>query len=124
MLLFWQNAGSPPVEFGLPVVELSHTEHAPQGRALLVMSRDSRKGTLVVDGLPALGEEQQYQLWLIKGEDRTSGGVFAVGQDGYGYLRVSSPEAMFNFDSFGVTIEPAGGSPLPTGPKVLAGSQR
>jgi anti-sigma-K factor RskA len=104
----------------LPFVELSSTEHAPEARAVLVMSKDSRKGTLVVDGLVPLGDERQYQLWLIAADERTSGGVFSVGAEGYGYLRVTSPGPLLEFDSFGVTIEPHGGSPAPTGQQVLA----
>jgi anti-sigma-K factor RskA len=121
-LLLWQRishletAGTLP----LPVLELISTEHAPDARAVLVMSQDSRKGTLVVDGLEPLGDDWQYQLWLIRAGKRTSGGVFSVGQDGYGYLRVNSPGTLLWLDGFGVTIEPHGGSSAPTGLQVLA----
>jgi anti-sigma-K factor RskA len=122
-LFLWQRAGSPP-ETALPLLEFASTEHAPEARAVLVMSRDTRTGTLVVDGLNPLAEDQQYQLWLIDNGERTSGGVFSVNQDGYGYLRVSSPRRLGGFDSFGVTVEPLGGSPGPTGPKVLGAEQK
>jgi anti-sigma-K factor RskA len=84
-----------------------------------VVSLDGEHGTLVVDGLAALGEEQQYQLWLIQDGQRTSGGVFSVSEEGYGSLWISSPEPLSSYSTFGITIEPAGGSPGPSGDKVL-----
>ena len=84
-----------------------------------MVSTDGEHGTLVVDGLPALDEERQYQLWLIEDGQRTSGGVFSVNPEGYGSLWVLSPEPLSGYSAFGITIEPAGGSPGPTGAKVL-----
>jgi anti-sigma-K factor RskA len=57
--------------------------------------------------------------WLIENGQRTSGGVFSVSQEGYGSLRVSSPQPLSNYSAFGITVEPVGGSPGPTGNKVL-----
>jgi anti-sigma-K factor RskA len=58
-------------------------------------------------------------LWLIQDGQRTSGGVFSVSDEGYGSLWISSPEPLATYSAFGITIEPAGGSPGPTGDKVL-----
>jgi anti-sigma-K factor RskA len=122
-LFLWQQTGR-PFETALPLLNFTSTEIAPEARAVLVMSRDTRTGTLVADGLAYLAEDQQYQLWLIENGERTSGGVFSVNPDGYGYLRVNSPRRLGDFSGFGVTIEPLGGSPAPTGPKVLGADQR
>ena len=98
---------------------------SPQGTGpsgMLVISGDGDFGTLVVDGLLPLDSKQQYQLWLIKDGKRTSGGVFSVEDSGYGMLRVNSPSPLITYQSFGITVEPFGGSPGPTGQKVLGGS--
>jgi len=89
---------------------------------VLVINREGTLGTLVVDGLTKLDASQQYQLWLIKDGVRTNGGVFSVFGSGYGYLYVRSPDPLGSYSSFGVTIEPKGGSPGPTGKKVLGGN--
>ena len=68
-----------------------------------------------------LDDAQQYQLWLIRDGERTSGGVFSVSQSGYTAMQVYSREPLASFDAFGITIEPYGGSPGPTGDKVLGG---
>jgi anti-sigma-K factor RskA len=89
---------------------------------VLLINKEGTLGTLVVNGLTKLDPSQQYQLWLIKDGNRTSGGVFSVYGSGYGYLGVHSPDPLDSYTSFGVTIEPKGGSPGPTGEKVLGGS--
>jgi len=103
----------------MQTITLTGTQVAPQATGLLVVSADGEHGTLVVDGLAPLSEQQQYQLWLIQDGQRTSGGVFSVSDEGYGSLWISSPEPLATYAAFGVTIEPAGGSPGPTGDKVL-----
>jgi anti-sigma-K factor RskA len=106
---------------GLMTVVLQGTPFSPGASGMLVISRDGEHGTLVVDGLPPLDESHQYQLWLIRNGERLSGGVFSVDARGYGSLWVSSGEPLIRFSAFGVTIEPVGGSPGPTGEKVLGG---
>ncbi len=107
---------------GMRVVIFDGTDMAPGATGTLVISENGEYGTLVVDGLPPLDAAHQYQLWLIKDGQRTNGGVFSVSSEGYGALEVSSPAPLASYPAFGVTIEPAGGSPGPTGDKVLGGS--
>ena len=103
------------------IVMLTGTEAAPGVTGTIVITTAGESGTLVVDGLPSLDEARQYQLWLIRDGQRTSGGVFSVNPEGYGLLWISSPANLTSYGAFGITIEPAGGSPGPTGDKVLGG---
>lgn len=105
----------------LRVVALAGTDESPSASGVIVISRDGMHGTIVVDRLKTLSEEQQYQLWLIEDGERVSGAVFSVGKDGYASAYIKSPKPLIDYDGFGVTIEPAGGSPAPTGVKVLGG---
>jgi anti-sigma-K factor RskA len=99
------------------------TAGAPDASGVIIISPDGRLGTIVVDDLPELDEDHQYQLWLVKDGQRTSGGVFSVGRSGYGYMYVHSPDPLASYTGFGVTIEPTGGSPGPTGAKVLGSAE-
>jgi anti-sigma-K factor RskA len=101
------------------VVAMIPTDAAPQATGTLVISMDGEYGTLVVDSLPPLDIRHQYQLWLIREGQRISGGILTVNAHGYGVLEISAPEPLASYRSFGVTVEPAGGSPGPTGDKVL-----
>jgi anti-sigma-K factor RskA len=105
----------------MAVVALNGTEFAPESSGMIVISRDGLYGTLVVDHLPVLDESQQYQLWLTRDGQRTSGGVFTVSDHGYGSMEIESSQPLGSYGAFGITIEPAGGSPGPTGDKVLGG---
>ena len=104
----------------LPTIRLAGTQVAPDATGLLVLSEDGKHGTVVVDRLPVLSDDRQYQLWLIEDGQRTSGGVFSVNEDGYGWLWIKSPQPLSSYAGFGITIEPFGGSPGPTGDRVLA----
>ena len=107
----------------MQTVSLLGTEAAPEAQALLVIGSDGDEGGLVVEDLPVLDHYHQYQLWLIDRDgQRTSGAVFSVDADGYGTATVGSPLLLTSYVAFGVTIEPAGGSPGPTGQKVLGGA--
>jgi anti-sigma-K factor RskA len=124
-LALWRQVNrfqSNPGTTALRVVNLNGTQFSPGATGMIVISRNGEYGTLVVDHLPALSPEQQYQLWLIQGGKRTSGGVFSVSPEGYTSVVIDSPRALDAYGSFGVTIEPAGGSPGPTGEKVLGGN--
>lgn len=122
-LWWWLRYGGPGVgPAGLQAVAMAGTERAPRATGTLLITADGEYGTLIVDGLPALDPGLGYQLWLIRDGQRVSGGVFAVNDEGYGVLEVSSHEPLASFTAFGVTIEPEGGSPGPTGDKVLDGS--
>lgn len=103
------------------VVLLEGTENTPETHGYLMLFPDENYGTLVVEHAPALPEDRQYQLWLIHDGKRTSGGVFSVDRDGYGTLQISADRPLDMFSSCGVTVEPKGGSPGPTGEKVLGG---
>jgi anti-sigma-K factor RskA len=124
-ILLWQQINrlpAPAESIMGPTINLAGTQAAPQAVGVLVVSRDGDLGTLVVDGLPPLDKTRQYQLWLIRDGQRTSGAVFSVDDRGYGAAVVSSAESLLNYSAFGVTIEPHGGSAGPTGNKVLGGT--
>jgi anti-sigma-K factor RskA len=122
-LLLWgqvrQMQSAQPLHMKL--VRMVGTAAAPAADGVIVISGDGERGTLVVDNMPPLQQGQQYQLWLIDDGQRTDGGVFSVDPQGYGSLWVKAPKPLMSYPSFGVTIEPQGGSPGPTGQKVLGG---
>ncbi|MBI3914101.1 MAG: anti-sigma factor [Chloroflexi bacterium] len=98
------------------------TDAAPQATGRLYRHADESSLTVFVQDMPALAANQVYQLWLIDtGGDRTSGGTFTVDAQGRGWLIARAPRALNEYKGVGVTIEPSGGSPKPTGTKVLGG---
>jgi anti-sigma-K factor RskA len=103
-------------------VALQGTEDAPGAIGTVIVSADGDHGAIVVDGLRPLDAAHQYQVWLIEDGQRTSGGVFSVDEHGYGVLWLASPQSLASYDAVGITVEPTGGSPGPTGIEVLGGN--
>ena len=87
----------------------------------LVYDPDGQVAVLNVWGLDDLPQGQAYQVWLIEpDETRISGGVFQSSDEvGYISFVIESPASIDSFTGIGVTIEPEGGSPGPTGPRVF-----
>jgi anti-sigma-K factor RskA len=100
---------------------LTGSESAPEARGWIYVDPAVDQALLVAYKLPPLQPGLAYQLWLIHDGQRLSGGLFAVDDEGYGWLKVKSPKAIGVFDRVGVTVEPVQGSDGPTGARVLGG---
>jgi anti-sigma-K factor RskA len=86
----------------------------------MLIGTDGREGAVVVDKLPVLAETQEYQIWLIRDGEQISGALMTVDEVGYGGRRVTAPLPLADYAAIDITIEPAGGSPKPTGERILA----
>lgn len=126
-LVLWQRLNR--LEFatsagGMRAVPLSPPDAASRATGFVLISADGEDGALIVDGLPPLGESQEYQLWLIRDGQRTSGAVFSTDEKNYGGTRIRSPGSLLEYTAVDITIEPSGGSTQPTGAQVLGGPLR
>jgi anti-sigma-K factor RskA len=87
----------------------------------MLVDREKRIAVLVLWNLPPLEAGQTYQAWLIDAEgNRVSGGLFVSDGQRYTTITVRAPVPIGQFEGFGVTVEPEGGSQGPTGPRVLS----
>jgi anti-sigma-K factor RskA len=124
-LLLWQRLTQLEVitrSGGMRAIPLTGTGLVPGAAGFVIIGADGQNGAFVVDALPTLEPDYQYQLWLHQNEQRTSGAVFSVDENGYGGGRIRAPENLFEYSGCDVSVEPAGGSSEPTGEKVLAGA--
>jgi anti-sigma-K factor RskA len=101
-----------------PAIRVSASEDG-YGRGVLFRPDQTNISLLCVWGMEPLPQTQAYQVWLISGEERVSGGTFQVTDEGYGILFLRPPEPLHTYDGLGITVEPAGGSPGPTSPRIL-----
>jgi anti-sigma-K factor RskA len=83
----------------------------------LLLAKEQNVAVIITWNLPVLKPDQTYQIWLIDPQGkRRSGGIFNAQPDlPYATTTVTSPGSLINYNGIGVTIEPAGGSPQPTG---------
>ena len=105
-----------------PAVPLTADAAVPYAQGVVYRPIDSPVALLCVYGLPALPTDKTYQLWLIKDGQRDSGGLFRVTQDGFGLHVIRPGRPLSEYSAVGITVEPAGGSPSPTSPRVLGAS--
>ena len=124
-ILLWQRLNN--LEYltgplGMRAIVLQNTAAAPQASGFVIVSSDGEEGVLVVDELRSLSADQEYQLWLVRGEENTSVAVFTVDETGYRGMRIEAPQSLNTYSAVRVTIEPVGGSPEPMGEEVLHGS--
>jgi anti-sigma-K factor RskA len=89
-----------------------------------VVRYNGRMGTLLYSvDLPALPAGKTYQIWLVPVNGAPIGaGIFGASETRQGRLLTAEVPANTRAKAFAVTIEPAGGVPQPTGPKVLLGT--
>lgn len=77
------------------------------GNIRVIYSSSAKAAVVATSGLPALGDGRVYQIWIIKGDDYMPQGVFATSASMV--LRGAAKA-----DRIAITIEPRGGSKLPT----------
>ena len=70
------------------------------------------------DGLAGVDGDRTYQLWVIDGDGPTPAGLFVPGDGGRATVLLDAP--VRPGDTIGVTVEPSGGSPAPTGEVLFA----
>lgn len=122
-LLLWRQLNQVNSQATSPmrVLALANTNDAPQALGTLVIGQNGDYGSLVVDHLQTLDNGQQYQVWLSRDGECISAGLFSVNYEGYASLELQAPHPLILYDTVSITIEPTGGSPGPTGIKVLRG---
>ncbi|MDF2044941.1 MULTISPECIES: anti-sigma factor [Microbacterium] len=113
------------------VVALQQIESAPDARSASVSMPDGGSATahwsastgqsvLVTDGMPALSDDQTYELWFVRGETPIAAGIFETDAEGRATAMLEGE--FHSGDVIAVTVEPAGGSPdgTPSSAPVVA----
>ena len=89
------------------------------GSATFVWSVGLRQSAVVIDKLPKLTGDKTYELWYIdKDSHATPAGTFSAASSG---TTVSVLAGLMSAgDTFGITVEPSGGSQKPTTAPIVA----
>lgn len=104
------------------IVTLAGTESAPGAAGTFFQKGD--EGILVMAGLDPLPTDQTYQLWLIPADGApVPSGFLEVAAGASAQQTVAISDAAQSYAAVGISIEPTGGSPAPTGPIVALGQQ-
>lgn len=112
LLASYQQPGSNTIAIG------DITGDHPQAHATLTVAPEAASAIFVAANLPPLGAEQVYQLWLIRRDQPISAAIFNVDENGRIVHQIEG-RLITSFDAVGVSIEPAGGSELPTPDQII-----
>jgi anti-sigma-K factor RskA len=101
-------------------VSLAPMPGKPQGAAHVMYN--PKMGMLMYDGwIDPPPEDKSYQLWIVPMDGAPiSAGVFNPVTSDSAHWMSKTPIGV-SVRAFAVTLEPAGGAPEPTGPKILVG---
>ncbi|MGB8593319.1 MAG: anti-sigma factor [Candidatus Acidiferrales bacterium] len=96
----------------------SRESHGASARVLY----NARLGKIFYsDTLSAPPSDKSYQLWLIPASGNPISAAILSPEPGSGSRIVANVPQGISAKAFAVTLEPAGGRPQPTGPKILVG---
>jgi anti-sigma-K factor RskA len=101
------------------LVSLAAGDSGADGTVKVAWSSDGERAVLIADGLAVAPEGSVYELWLIAGGVPQPMRVLQQTDDGTLRAVVDIDDAP---EAWGVTIEPAGGSPAPTGEILFLGT--
>jgi hypothetical protein len=95
--------------------------HADGLAGTILLDKERNAAVILAWDLPALPSEQSYQVWLIDPQGgRTSAGIFSANSgSAFTSIEVQVAGNLSGYVGLGVTVEPAGGSPQPTGARVF-----
>lgn len=101
-------------------VALAHQAGTPPGSAQVFYN--ARMGIVVYTGMIAPApSDRSYQLWLVPSSGAPVNAGVVEANQGSGASVAHLPQGLAA-KAFAVTLEPKGGRPQPTGPKVLVGA--
>lgn len=104
-------------------IELTGQEVAPAASAKVFIQPDRRRALVFFHDLPVNAADKSYQLWIIRGDQPVSAGVFDVGADGRASLSVENLPVDTEIKGLAVTLEPKGGVAQPTNTRfIVAGN--
>ncbi len=93
---------------------------APNASGRVYLTSDPQLAAMAVWHLPPLPQGKTYQLWFrLDDQTRVSVTTFTVDEKGSAVIRLSVPHTNRAYIQCGITLEPLGGSPQPTGPRML-----
>lgn len=98
-----------------PEATVERTDVTGGGTGTLVVSPNLEQAAFLTASLPATGPDQTYQLWAIDDQGATSVGLLQP-DSGRATALVDLPPGT---TTFGMSVEPAAGSPAPTTEPVL-----
>lgn len=109
---------------GLMTYAMEPQPDAPSASGRIYLTPDLKEAAMSVWRLPHVSSDQTYQLWFrLDDQTRVSITTFSVDAKGAAVIRLNVPRMSRPYVQCGITLEPRGGSPQPTGPRILTSQE-
>lgn len=101
----------------------AQVEAYAKATAVIVWDPEKQRGIIKLANVPKPEPGKDYQLWVIdpKYPNPVNGGLVPVNADGIARVAFQPDKPISKADNFAISVEPAGGVPVATGPIVLLG---
>lgn len=96
------------------IIPLAAADNPSVTHGYLLFDPEQQQAVIKSTALAALPQDKTYQLWLIDGNQPESVGLLKTSPDGQGTAEVVAQRPLSQYQAFGISIEPAGGSAQPT----------
>jgi len=97
---------------------------APQAKfssgGSVILNRNTHRAIVFAKSLAKV-TNRDYEVWVIRKGDKIPAGILKVEPGGSSLALISESLLQTDADAFAITLEPAGGGPVPKGPAVLVG---
>jgi muconolactone delta-isomerase len=106
----------------LKAVAVEPSASGPAPLATLLCDPAGQVALLTVEHFPLAPPDKVYQLWMRLNGQPVNIGLFTVDANGAYTAVLMTPDKIANFEAAGITLEPLGGSPKPTGQAIVRGT--
>jgi anti-sigma-K factor RskA len=89
-------------------------------RANVILNQPEKKAVIVAGALRAQ-QAHDYELWIIRGDQKIAAGLLHGDEDGRAVAEIDGKLLAGGVDAFAVTLEPEGGGTTPRGALLLVG---
>lgn len=101
----------------------SLAENTREAQVIAVWDPAQQTGLLSMEKLPAIGEGEDYQIWIVDPayKEPVNGGVFHVSSEGKIAVSFKTDQPVTQAVAFAISLEKKGGVPKAEGPILLSG---
>ncbi len=106
----------------LKIADLNGLPPSPEAKGKVIWDPENDQAVFYGFNLSAIPSDKDYQLWMLRGNQPISAGVFTPDADGNAISEFTTIPDDENISAFAITLEPKGGVAQPTGEMYLIGA--
>jgi anti-sigma-K factor RskA len=96
------------------IVPLALAADPTTNQGYLIFDPNQARGVIKATDLAALPQDKTYQLWMIADNQPESVGLLRTDTAGSGAVEIQAQRPLSQYEAFGISVEPAGGSQQPS----------